>query len=238
VIAVLLVGAFTVPVAFVSYFYERERKLDREVHGDLPLGVLMVCFLVGGALGVTAATILEFATLRSLNIPSLFVVGLIEESVKLILPVILFIQGKYRSESDGLLFGVASGMGFAGLETMGYGMTTLIGSQGNINALDSILLIRGILSPAGHAAWTGLICALIWRGRGREGNALRNFSIVIGAYILAIVLHASWDIMNSLGGQSTTQLLLVLLGNMAIAFLSLFLLFSRVRESARWQTRV
>ena len=233
-IAILLVGAFTVPISFVAYFYERERRLDRSVHGDLPLGVLAVCFIIGGGLGVTAALILEYATLQTLNTRSLFEVGIIEESVKLILPVILFIQGKYRSESDGLLFGVASGMGFAGLETLGYGITTLAEAQGSLGALNSVLIVRGALSPAGHAAWTGLICALLWRTRG-EGNKARKWLIAIGGYVLAIVFHALWNIFNSLGGQSYAVQLLSLLGGLVIAFLSLFLLFGRVRESARWK---
>jgi RsiW-degrading membrane proteinase PrsW (M82 family) len=30
-------------------------------------------------------------------------------------------------------------------------------------------IVGGVLSPAGHAAWTGLVCAALWRARLRPG---------------------------------------------------------------------
>ncbi len=53
---VIIVGAFVVPVAFVSYVYEREPGRD------IPAGMVGLCFIWGGALGVTVAATLEFAT--------------------------------------------------------------------------------------------------------------------------------------------------------------------------------
>jgi len=86
---VLLVGAFTVPVTFVTYFSEREHAIDKEIQHELPLSVLITCFLVGGILGVAAAGIVEYETLKKLTVPGLFAVGLIEESAKLIIPIAL-----------------------------------------------------------------------------------------------------------------------------------------------------
>ena len=48
-----------------------------------------------------------------------------------------------------------------------FSMCTLIQSGGNVKALEQVLLIRGLLSPAGHAAWTGFVCAMMWRERER-----------------------------------------------------------------------
>ena len=45
---------------------------------------------------------------------------------------------------------------------MGYAFVTLIASGGNVNAVEQTLLIRGLLSPAGHMAWTGLACGALW----------------------------------------------------------------------------
>jgi RsiW-degrading membrane proteinase PrsW (M82 family) len=160
---VLLLGSFTVPVTFVTYIYERERRLD--THTESPLLAATLCFLVGGAVGVVAAGVVEFETLKSLSAPGLLGVGAIEEAAKLIFPVGLFLWGRYRSEMDGILFGVAAGMGFASLETMGYGLVSFIKAGGDINVLDQVLLVRGLLSPVGHAAWTGLVCAVLWRER-------------------------------------------------------------------------
>jgi RsiW-degrading membrane proteinase PrsW (M82 family) len=50
-------------------------------------------------------------------------------------------------------------MGFAAFEPMGYALTVLIATQGQIHALEQVLFTRNLLSRAGHAAWTGLVCA-------------------------------------------------------------------------------
>src|SRR5438094_6996365 len=127
---VLLLGAFLVPVTLVAYLYEREPV------GDVPLATVAVCFLWGGALGTVIAGLLEYRTLHALGPLALLGVGLIEESAKLVVPLGLYLRGRYRSEADGLLFGVAAGMGFAALETMGYGFVALLQSRGNIGALE------------------------------------------------------------------------------------------------------
>ncbi len=230
---VLLLGAFVVPLTFVAYFYGQERAIDREVHqAQSPITIAAMCFLVGGILGVAAAATIEYATLQNTSFLGLFGVGFIEEVVKLILPVIIFIRWQYRSEADGLLFGVACGMGFAALETMGYGLTTLIASRGDIGSFEEVLFIRGLLAPAGHAAWTGFVCAVLWRERNRKGRKVVNFTVV-GAFIVAVILHSLWDIIYSFGGPTVGQLVIVVIGNLAVAAVSLTLLFRRLRESRR-----
>ncbi len=227
---VLLLGAFVVPVAFVAFFYGQERAVDKLSQVEAPLITAVYCFFVGGVIGVITAGFLEYETLSKLTIPSLFIVGLIEEGAKLIFPVAIYIRARYRSEADGLLFGVASGMGFAALETMGYGLVALIKSQGNMGTLEEVLLIRGLLSPVGHAAWTGLICAALWRQRERTGR-LFNPS-VIWIFVLAVVLHALWDIAGS------SQLTFIAYpGYVVIGGISLTLLIRRLREARRGSPR-
>ena len=211
---VIMLGSFVVPVTFVIYFYEHIR--DR----DIPLSVLAGTFLLGGAIGTIAAGVLEYSTLKSSSTASLFGVGLIEESAKFIVPLILFIGWKYRHQADGLLFGVTVGMGFAALETMGYALVALIQSQGDVTAMDQVLLIRGLLSPAGHAAWTGIICAVLWRERAKAGKITIN-GWVIGAFVLAVVLHALWDIVNSQSSNAVSYG-----GMFALAVISLGVLFT------------
>ena len=205
---------------------------DRIPAKEISLSCILICFLGGGAVGLIAAGLVEFQTIQKMGIPMLLIVGLVEEGAKLIFPLVQYLRGKYRSEADGLLFGVASGMGFAALETMGYGLVVLIQSGGNVSALEQVLLIRGLLSPAGHAAWTGLICAVIWRERERKGRGLPSLS-VIGAFVLAVVLHTLWDTVNSLGGPTATQFVIVIVGNLAIAGISLTLLMRRMREARK-----
>ena len=223
---VILLGSFVVPITFVAYFYEHVK------HREISMPLLTSCFIVGGVIGLIAAGFIEYGTLRGLNIPGLFGIGLIEETVKLIFPIVLYVLWRYRHEADGLLFGIAAGMGFAALETMGYGLVSFIQSRGDISVLQQVLIIRGFLSPAGHAAWTGYICAVLWRERERKGHTSINWS-VIGAFILAIVLHTVWDIINSLGVSTTNRFIMVLIGNLVIAGISLTLVIRRYLEAKR-----
>lgn len=217
--SVILLGAFLVPVVFVTYLYER--LPDWEV----PLGPLATCFIWGGAVGTLVAGTLEYDLLRSVGIFALLGVGLIEESAKLIFPLIFYFAGRYRSEASGILFGVASAMGFAALETMGYAFVTLLQSKGSLGALDEVLLVRGLMSPAGHAAWTGLVCAVLWRERLKAGHAVLNWRVV-AAFLTAVILHALWDTFNSLQGG-------VALLSLGVALASLTLLVRCVREADR-----
>ena len=114
---IMMIGAFLIPVAFVAYFYQQENLFDRDIHTGNILPTLMLCALLGGLIGTLAAGSLESKTLSDTSLISLTWVGPIEELAKLIIPIAVFIimRNRFRSELDGLLFGVASGMAFAAL---------------------------------------------------------------------------------------------------------------------------
>ena len=223
--SVLLLGAFLVPVAFVSYLYERLPEWE------VPLPPLAVCFVWGGVLGTVVAGTLEYDLLRGLGVFALLGVGLIEEVAKLIFPLIFYFLGRYRSEGVGILLGVSTAMGFAALETMGYGFTTLLQSGGNLGVLDEVLIARGLTSPAGHAAWTGLVCAVLWRERAKAGRAVVNGKVV-GAFATAVILHVLWDALNLSSGTTFVGFLSLGLLSLLVAVVSLTLLIRRVREAS------
>jgi RsiW-degrading membrane proteinase PrsW (M82 family) len=226
VLALLFLGAFIVPTSFVLYVYEREPVRD------IPLPLLAVSFLWGGVVAMVAAGVLEYQTLRALGPLQLFGVGFIEESTKLFIPMIVFVfAARYRSEAHGLVFGVAAGMGFAALESMGYGFSALMRSQGDVRDAESLLLVRGLLSPAGHAAWTGLVCAVLWRERAKAGHFTLNLSVV-GAFAAAVLLHALWDIFDSLSSPTFIDAAGIEILSAAVALVSLRLLFHIVGEAA------
>ncbi len=223
--ALLFVGAFLIPLTMVVYFYEHIR--DR----DISRPMLMNSFIVGGGLGLIAAGVVEYSTLAALNIPSLVAVGFIEESAKLIFPLIVYAMWRDRHEADGLIFGVAVGMGFAALETTGYGITALRETGGDIGALEQLLVVRGILSPAGHAAWTGLVCATLWRERERAGRPVLN-AAVAGFFLLAVLLHFLWNVVNTVNVPAGLEWVLFI-GLAIVAGVSLGLLIWRYREARR-----
>ena len=225
---VMMLGAFLVPTAFVAFFYQQETIFDRgAAHGSI-LPTMLICALVGGLVGTLSAGVLEYTTLTSSSIWSTVWVGPIEESAKLLVPVGVYIvmRNRFRSELDGLLIGVAAGMAFAALETMGYELVSLINSQGSFNAVDETILVRGLLSPAGHASWTALITATLWRERARTGKA---FTPVVAAYfLLSAALHSVWDVVSAAGSMA-----LIVPSYFVISAVSLALLVRRLRESRR-----
>ncbi len=52
---VLLIGAFLIPIVFVIYIYEYERKQDITRHVESPLTLVVSCFLLGGIIGTIVA---------------------------------------------------------------------------------------------------------------------------------------------------------------------------------------
>jgi protease PrsW len=115
---------------------------------------------------------------------------------------------------------------------MGYGFVSLLSSKGNLGILDEVLLVRGLTSPAGHMAWTGLVCAVLWRERLKVGHATLNWR-VFGAFLTAVVLHALWDTFASLRSATFVDFLGVAFLSLLVAVVSLMLLLRRVREARR-----
>lgn len=224
--SVILLGALLVPVAFLAYLYERTPDWQ------VPLPALAVCFLWGGVLGTVVAGTLEYDVAVSLGILPKLLIGLIEESAKLIVPLVFYFLGRYRSEAAGIVLGVATAAGFAGLETMGYAFVTLLQARGNAGVLDEVLIVRGLTSPAGRLAWTGLVTAVLWRERLRAGRPTINRR-VLGAFATAVVLHALWDTFAGVRSVTFIEFLSVELVSLLVAIASLTLLIRRVREAGR-----
>jgi protease PrsW len=185
--ALLLLGALLVPVAFVLYVDGRAPAYD------LPLSVLLICGLLGGVLGTVVASVLESNTVHRFGGLPTPLIGLIEEGAKLLVPLGVLLCTRYRSNpADGLLVGVAVGTGFAVLETLGYGLVTLLATRGDLTATETLLLVRGVLAPAGHATWTGLAAAALWHAHARRWCPGAT-AAAVGTFVLVVVLHTIWD---------------------------------------------
>ncbi|MBO9386186.1 MAG: PrsW family intramembrane metalloprotease [Thermomicrobium sp.] len=156
--------------------------------------------------------------------------GFIEESARLVVPLVFSIRWRYRSEMARLSFGLVSGMGSAALETLGYSITALIASRGNVGLAEFVLLVRGILSPAGHAAWTALVTATLWRERVHHGDAGLTRA-TLGAYLLAVALHTLWDTFQIMSSVTRVDWLGIEVLSALVALSSVTLLARRHREA-------
>ncbi len=216
---VVLIGNFIVPVTFIAFFYER-RHLSKL---DIPTTASV--FLYGGFLGVLASAILEPFLVRPSDPFSVFMIGLIEEGAKI--AGVMWIARRRRpvSEVDGLIIGMAAGMGFAALESMGYTFTEFLSSQGSLSATVGTMLLRGVLSPFGHSTWTGILASVLFQES--TGNQYRITRRVLRAYLFVVLLHALWDGLPPVVEFLFSSSLSVLVAQLAVGIAGFAVLWKR-----------
>jgi RsiW-degrading membrane proteinase PrsW (M82 family) len=211
--SLLLLGAFVVPIASVTFVYGRPAPWTVRVPG------IACAFLFGGVIGTVVAGNLEFKTVVDLGALPTVAIGLSEEAAKLIMPFAVFFFLRHRTPADGLILGVASGMGFAGLETMGYGLVAMLQTGGDLPSIDQLLLFRGILAPAGHGAWTGAASAALYLAL--TSKRLGAWYRFVAIFLLVVALHSLWDGLDGMWAYTV------------IGLLSLGLLFHEYRAAAQ-----
>lgn len=189
--SVLLVGAATVPLT-VLLFAQSSRA------GALvPTPIVLVTVVLAGLVGITIAGLEESIAGALLGRESILLVGVIEETAKLVVPLVVLATAHRTTRSGGIVVGIAAGTGFAVLETMGYGFNALLERGGGLAQLDATLILRGVLVPAGHVAWTGAICAALWHLVASSRKVLAALELA-ATYVAAIVLHTAWDATSSM----------------------------------------
>ncbi len=222
---IVLLGSFMVPGSYVAFFYER-RHLSR-----LTMPMTARSFVYGGLLGVFAASFLEPLFIGGFDLPSLAVVGLIEEFAKILAVMILARGLVHNVELDGIILGAAAGMGFAALESMGYAFTEFLRSGGSLSAVVVITLVRGILSPVGHGTWTAILAGVLYRDS--RPHRFRLTGAVIGAYLTVAILHSLWDGVPAVLGSFGLSGLEYLIGEGLVGAAGLAILWWRWREAVR-----
>lgn len=206
--SLILLGSIVVPASVLAFAASSGRQVL------VPTSVTALVAVLGGVVGTVAAGTLEYDALHRLGALPMILVGLIEEGAKLVVPVAVLLATRYRSPGAGVVLGVASGMGFATLETMGYGFNALLSSR-SLAGVEQTLLLRALLAPAGHVAWTGLTVAALWAvaSAPRKGRAMIR---LVGVFVATVLLHAAWDGFNEVwvhlvvGGLSFAALLITI----------------------------
>ncbi|MEV6810814.1 PrsW family glutamic-type intramembrane protease [Micromonospora sp. NPDC051296] len=187
----IVLGASIAPAAFLTFAQARSGGWR------VPGSIVTVAAVFGGVIGVAAAGWLEYDTLRRLGVLPIVYVGLIEEAAKLVVPAVILLlwRRRPRSPSDGLVIGVASGAGFAALETMGYALRALVTSKGSLGAVEEVLLFRGLTAPAAHLSWTGVTAAALFALAAAP--SARRWLLFVVTYLGAVILHVCWDAVNA-----------------------------------------
>lgn len=211
VIVVLLVAARYIPVAIVAaamivpllyliYFYVVE------VYEDSPFSVLGATFVAGAVLGILFNLAMyrlvlsqERFTLAGL-VPTtgyILLADIVAPIIGLVLmvagPLLLYFRRRSFDEVlDGLVFGVASGLGYAAAQSMILSWLQVTGAtQPPGNTISWVLpIIRiALFVPLLHASTAGLVCAVLWLQRDPTAprRALGPLASVPVAIVIALL---------------------------------------------------
>jgi ribosomal protein L32 len=196
--AALIGAAFLVPVLYLIYLYEAQ------VYRDEPASVLGYTLGAGIVLGVLVTLLtnvvsgpLPVATLgrggASINLGGLLLIGIlvpiVQEVVKPIPALLLRDRPNFSATADGLVFGVAAGLGFA----LAQSLINLSGAIANLDVRSDPanwiypLISTAILLPLLQGSATGLITAALWR----SGNRLPA-GLALGAVVAAVLGHIAF----------------------------------------------
>lgn len=215
--AAILVSAFLVPVLYLIYLYEAQ------VYRDEP--ALVLGFTIGGGVVVgIVVTLFERLiynpfqnvpnplTGASISIGAVLILGLvmplIQEALKPIPAFFLPNRADFPETVDGLVFGVASGLGFSLAETLiGFSSTlsTLPAHVAPGNWIYDLATIA-VFQPLLQGSATGMIVATIWRFRrgrlaGRE----------LGGVAMAVLAHIAFSAGTVVMKEAAVNPLLILI---------------------------
>ncbi len=123
---------------------------------------------------------------------------IVEESAKALILVILFFWKK--DEFDGIVDGIV----YAGMVGLGFAMTENIlyygrAVQHGAGVLTFVFILRGMAAPFSHPLFTSMTgIGLGWSRQSQ--NSFVKFAMPVLGYMLAILMHATWNGSAAFGG--------------------------------------
>ena len=184
---VIMVGSFLVPVTVITWTMGLPRA------GALTPTVIFGGFLAGGTLGVLASALVEtYALPRGFGV--YLGVGLIEETAKATVLVVVAHRVRIRGPRDGMVLGAVVGAGFAAFESSGYAFSTMLRHVEDhpVYNILSTEFSRAILAPFGHILWTSLVGGALFASVSATGRFRVTWKLA-GTFIGVVALHAAWD---------------------------------------------
>jgi RsiW-degrading membrane proteinase PrsW (M82 family) len=197
---VLLVLAVLPGLALLYYFHRKDYQRPepwRHIWITLILSALFVIPVAFIEIGLSHATGLsEEGSHLSVLVYSMFIVSLVEESSKLLaLRVYAYRKPEFDERIDGLVYGAASGAGFAILENIFYVMDHGI----------AVGVLRAFLSVPLHV-FTGVLIGYGLIRLKLDGTYVR----VVLLFSLSVAVHGAYDhVIFTLGAESPGMSLLI-----------------------------
>ena len=198
--AAILVAILLVPILYLIYLYEAQ------VYRDEP--ALVLGFILGGGavLGI-AVTVVErivynpYANFGNplkgagVSVGALLFIGLlvpiVQEAVKPLPALLLPNRGDFPETVDGLVLGIAAGLGFSVAESLVAFSSVITGLPVHTVSGNWIydLATLAVLQPLLQGSATGIVVAAVWRlRRGRLGRR------ELGGVAVAVIAHIAFSL--------------------------------------------
>ncbi|MEQ8763828.1 MAG: PrsW family intramembrane metalloprotease [Planctomycetota bacterium] len=202
------------PSCFWLWYFRRD---DPDADPEISLRVFMV------GIGSTALLLLvkpwispwvpeADGTLRNQILRTVFLVGFLEEAVKLDAFLLgAYLLNRFRGPLDGIAYGIAAGLGFATVENI-----YLVSRAGELD----LIFLRGATATFAHIGFTGF--AGFWFGMARGRRRSVRHSLQAFGFLGAILLHTTYAVLIK---PPVDRNLLAVLG--ILPALHIFLLWGR-----------
>ena len=152
--------------------------------------------MIGGALSLLLSLFLFSNAAFLVSTFGASSAGIIEEIGKL--AALLFVMrnvnmNRYRYRLNALLLGAAIGAGFAAFESAGYAFR--VGLQSGSGAMLDVILLRGVLAPFMHIAWTAIAASAFWITRPNCKTTFQALQSTrfLKLFAIPVVLHFIWN---------------------------------------------
>lgn len=214
-LAVMVVSAFAIPLVFVWWIRNTPR------YGREPLRAVLRVFGWGAFVSAVIALILEAVFLAAaMQIEPLYqylssrfsdpttvfsiliLAPFVEEASKAL--GVRSARLHIRTSTDGLVYGATAGLGFSAMENLLYGLTAWVTlSQQGLDPSASLVVIavRSFSSSLLHASAT----ATVGYGMAKGWLTARRYAYA-PFYLLAVIMHASFNFLTGLGQLYPGQL--------------------------------
>jgi RsiW-degrading membrane proteinase PrsW (M82 family) len=241
--AAILVSAFLVPVLYLIYLYEAQVYRDEPalvlgftIGGGLLVGIVVTLFerliynpfqVVPNPLGAASVSVGAVVVLG-------LVVPVIQEALKPLPAFFLPNRADFPETVDGLVFGIASGLGFSVAETLIGFSSTLASLPPHVAPGNWIydLATIAVFQPLLQGTATGMIVATIWRFR--RGRLAGRELAAVGMAVLAHIAFSGGTVLMK---ETATNPLFILLWQalvvgMLLIYIRYLLHYSLLEEAA------
>ncbi len=213
--------AAALPVVFylvVIWWFDR---YERE-----PWWLVLLTFIYGAIGAILLGVILSLTVITmagktdDFSFGASIVAPLCEEPSKALIVYLLLLSRHFDNTTDGLIYGAASGLGFAMTENFLYFVQS--DAAGGIEQWQTVVILRSLFSALMHCAATATFGAILGRFRYRGGTMQWLVAPLIGL-ALAMTLHAAFNTaLVQSAMQEDEQVAYLGFGLIPIAALTLF----------------